>query len=130
MITLLTSKISANIGLSDEDITIKSVSAAWTKIREIRDTTDPNILNGTILEVSADEQTPLGDRMPKRISFELNRKGKIEFRNADRFLIDVECTGGTVTFFNPETGTQNTVQCVDPSTVFTNQKVTIDLRKC
>ena len=46
MITLLTSKISDNIGLSDENITVKSVSAAWTKIREIRDTTDPNILNG------------------------------------------------------------------------------------
>ena len=127
MITLLTSKISDNIGLSDENITVKSVSAAWTKIREIRDTTDPNILNGTILEVSADEKTPLGNRMPKRISFELNRKGKIEFRNADRFLVDVECTGGTVTFFNPETGAQKTVQCVDPST-FSNPKVTVDLR--
>ena len=129
MITLLTSKISDNIGLSDENITVKSVSAAWTKIREIRDTTDPNILNGTILEVSADEKTPLGNRMPKRISFELNRKGKIEFRNADRFLVDVECTGGNITFVNPKTGEETVVECVDPST-FSNPKVTVDLRKC
>jgi len=129
MITLLTSKISDNIGLSDENITVKSVSAAWTKIREIRDTTDPNLLNGTILEVSADESTPLGNRMPKRISFELNRKGKIEFRNADRFLVDVECTGGSITFVNPETGEEKIVECVDPSS-FSNPKVTVDLRNC
>ena len=130
MITLHTSKISDNLGLTKEDITVKSVSAAWTKVREIRDTTDSQLLNGTILEISADDKTPLGKRMPKRISFELNSKGKIEFRNADRFLMDVEMTGGTVTFFNPETGASKTVQCVNPSTVFSNPKVTVDLRNC
>ena len=130
MITLHTSKVSNNVGLVSEDIIVKSVSGAWTKIREIRDTTDPNILNGTILEVSGDEKTPLGKRIPKRISFEINGKGKIEFRNADRFLVDVECTGGSVTFFNPETGASKTVQCVDPSTVFSKPKVTVDLRNC
>ena len=129
MITLHTSKISANIGLSSEDIIVKSVSAAWNKVREIRDTTDSQLLNGTILEVSADDKTQLGKRMPKRISFELNSKGKIEFRNADRFLVDVVLTGGTVDFINPETGTKTTVQCVDPST-FSNPKVTVDLRDC
>ena len=130
MVTLHTSKLSDNLGLTNEDITVKSISAAWNKVREIRDTTDPQLLNGTILEVSGDEKTPIGKRIPKRISFELNGKGKIEFRNADRFLVDVECTGGSVTFFNPETGESKTVQCVDPSTVFSNPKVTVDLRDC
>jgi len=130
MITLHTSKVSDNVGLASEDIIVKSASAAWNKVREIRDTTDPNVLNGTVLEVSGDEKTPLGKRIPKRISFELNGKGKIEFRNADRFLVDVEMTGGTVTFFNPETGASKTVQCVDPATVFSKPKVTVDLRKC
>ena len=129
MITLHTSKVSDNVGLASEDIIVKSISAAWNKVREIRDTTDPNILNGTVLEVSGDEKTPLGKRIPKRISFELNGKGKIEFRNADRFLMDVEMTGGTVDFVNPETGAKTTVQCVDPST-FSSPKVTVDLRDC
>lgn len=129
MVTLHISKLSDNLGLTKEDITVKSVSAAWNKVREIRDTTDPSLLNGTILEVSADDKTQLGKRIPKRISFELNSKGKIEFRNADRFLVDVELTGGSVEFINPETGFKSTVQCVDPST-FSNPKVTVDLRNC
>ena len=129
MVTLHTSKLSDNLGLTKENIIVKSVSAAWIKVREIRDTTDPQLLNGTILEVSGDEKTPIGKRIPKRISFELNGKGKIEFRNADRFLVDLELTGGTVTFTNPQTGESTTAKCVDPST-FSSPKVTVDLRDC
>lgn len=130
MLTLHTSKLSDNIGFSCDDIVVKSVSAAWNKVREIRDRVNPQLLNGNILEISSDDETQLSKRIPKHISFELNKKGKIEFRNADRFLIDVEMTGGTVIFFNPETSASKTVQCVDPSTVFSNPKVTMDLRNC
>ena len=130
MITIKTSLLSENLGFNGEDIVVKSVSAAWNKIREIRDTTDSNILNGTILEVSGDDKTPLGKRIPKRISFKLNKKGKIEFLNAERFLVDVELTGGTVDFFNPETGAKTTVQCVEPTSVCSNPKVTVDLHNC
>lgn len=90
MLTLHTSKLSDNIGFSCDDIVVKSVSAAWNKVREIRDKVNPQLLNGNILEISSDDGTQLGKRIPKHISFELNKKGKIVFRNADRFLMDVE----------------------------------------
>lgn len=83
MLTLHTSKLSDNLGFNGEDIVVKSVSAAWNKIREIRDTTDPNILNDTILEVSADEGTNM-DRIPTKILFLLNKNGKIEFKDFNK----------------------------------------------
>ena len=131
MLTLHTSKLSDRLGLNGKDIVVKSISAAWVKIRELRDTIPADILNRSILEVTADDDTPLGNRIPKRILFELNRKGKIEFLNADRFFIDVEMTGGSVTFFNPTTGESTTCQCVDPKTMCNGgpNKVTVDTRE-
>lgn len=43
MITIHTSKLSDNLGFDGEDIVVKSVSAAWNKIRWIRDTTEPHV---------------------------------------------------------------------------------------
>lgn len=114
MITLHTSLVSDNIGLSDEDIQVKSVSAAWNRIREIRDTTDPQILNGVELRITQDEPS---DRLPNTIRFTLNSKGKIEFKDAAKVKkVEAELTGGKITFINPETGKTKEVQCVDPST--------------
>ena len=83
MITLHISKLSDNLGFNGEDIVVKSISAAWNKIRAIRDTTDPNTLNDTILEVSADEGTNM-DRIPTKILFLLNKNGKIEFKDFNK----------------------------------------------
>ena len=84
MITLHISLLSDNLGFNGEDILVKSVSAAWNKIREIRDTTDPQVLNGTLLKVTGDDETPLDDRIPNCIRFELNKNGKILFKNANK----------------------------------------------
>ena len=113
MITLHTSRLSDNLGLDGEDIVVKSVSAAWNKLRELRDTIDPKILNGTILKVTCDVRTPLGGRIPHRIRFELNKSGKILFKNAYK-AGGLELTVGPVTFINPRTGERTTVQSVDP----------------
>lgn len=83
MLTLHTAKLSDNLGFNGEDIVVKSVSAAWNKIREIRDTTDPNTLNDTILEVSADEGINM-DRISNKILFLLNKNGKIEFKDFNK----------------------------------------------
>lgn len=80
MITIHTSLLSDNLGFNGEDIQVKSVSAAWNKIREIRDTTEAHILNGTLLKVSADEGIDLS-RIPETILFRLNAKGKMEFKD-------------------------------------------------
>lgn len=96
MITLHTSKLSDNLGFNGEDITVKSVSAAWNKIREIRDTTDPKVLNGTLLRVTGEKETELGDRIPSVIRFQLNKNGKILFKNAYKWG-DVEEAAGPIT---------------------------------
>ena len=81
MITLKTSLLSDNLGLNnEEDIVVKSVSAAWNKIREIRDTTDADILNETILVVEQDDETK-SDKIPNKIYFSMNKNGKIEFKD-------------------------------------------------
>lgn len=80
MITIKTSKVSNNVGLNEEDIQVKSVSAAWNEIRKIRDTTDPKILDGTILSIEGD----LTDKIPNTIIFKMNVKGKIQFHNYNK----------------------------------------------
>jgi len=83
MLTLHTSKLSDNLGFNGEDIKVKSISAAWNKIREIRDTTDPHVLNDTILEVTGEEGQDMS-RIPTKILFLLNKKGKIEFKDFNK----------------------------------------------
>lgn len=113
MITIHTSKLSDNLGFDGEDIVVKSVSAAWNKIRWIRDTTEPHVLNGTLLKVTGDKETPLCKRIPRRIRFELNKSGKILFKNAYK-AAGIELVVGPVSFINPHTGEKITVQSVDP----------------
>lgn len=113
MITIHTSKLSDNLGFNGEDIIVKSVSAAWNKIRWIRDTTEPHELNGTLLKVTGDKETPTDDRIPRRIRFELNKSGKILFKNAYK-AAGIELKVGPVTFLNPKTGESKTVMSVDP----------------
>ena len=80
MITLHTSLLSENLGFNGEDIQVKSISAAWNKIREIRDTTEPQVLEGTILKVTGEEGQDM-TRIPEQILFKLNVKGKMEFKD-------------------------------------------------
>lgn len=80
MITLKTSLLSENLGFNGEDIQVKSISAAWNKIREIRDTTEPQILEGTILTVELPEGE-ISNRIPEKILFKVNTKGKMEFKD-------------------------------------------------
>ena len=80
MITLHTSLLSENLGFNCEDIQVKSISAAWNKIREIRDTTEPQVLEGTILKVSGEEGQDMS-RIPEQILFKMNVKGKMEFKD-------------------------------------------------
>lgn len=80
MITLKTSLLSENLGFNGEDIQVKSISAAWNKIREIRDTTEPQVLEGTILTVELPEGET-SNRIPEKILFKVNTKGKMEFKD-------------------------------------------------
>lgn len=80
MITLKTSLLSENLGFNGEDIPVKSISAAWNKIREIRDTTEPQVLEGTILTVELPEGET-SNRIPEKILFKVNTKGKMEFKD-------------------------------------------------
>ena len=80
MITLKTSLLSENLGFNGEDIQVKSISAAWNKIREIRDTTEAQVLEGTILTVELPEGET-SNRIPEKILFKVNAKGKMEFKD-------------------------------------------------
>ena len=80
MITLHTSLLSENLGFNGEDIQVKSISAAWNKIREIRDTTESQVLEGTILKVTGEEGQDMS-RIPEQILFKMNVKGKMEFKD-------------------------------------------------
>ena len=80
MITLHTSLLSENLGFNGEDIQVKSISAAWNKIREIRDTTEPQVLEGTILKVTGEDGQDMS-RIPEQILFKMNVKGKMEFKD-------------------------------------------------
>ena len=80
MITLHTSLLSENLGFNGENIQLKSISAAWNKIREIRDTTDHQILEGTILKVTGEEGQDMS-RIPGEILFKTNKNGKMEFKD-------------------------------------------------
>ena len=65
-----------------EPIVVKTISAAWNEIRKIRNTTPADELNGQILTVTMPESLKNG-RIPARILFRMNTKGKVEFKDAD-----------------------------------------------
>ena len=83
MITLRTSLLSDNLGFNGEDIQVKTVSAAWNKIREIRNTTEPHVLEGTILTIELPEGET-SNRIPEKILFKMNTKGKMEFKELSK----------------------------------------------
>ena len=64
---------------------VKSISAAWNKIREIRDTTPVEDINETILKVDMGEVQP-SDRLPFGILFRVNTKGKVEFKDLSKVI--------------------------------------------
>jgi hypothetical protein len=64
---------------------VKSISAAWNKIREIRDTTPVEEINETILEVDMGD-LPISDRLPLEILFRVNAKGKVEFKDLAKVI--------------------------------------------
>lgn len=64
---------------------VKSISAAWNKIREIRDNTPAEEINETILKVDMGEAQP-SDRLPLEILFRVNTKGKVEFKDLHKVL--------------------------------------------
>ena len=66
-----------------EPIMVKTISAAWNKVREIRNTTPTEELNGQILAVTLPEGLET-KRIPNRILFRLNKNGKIEFKDAEK----------------------------------------------
>ena len=80
MITLHPSLLSETLGFNGEDIQVTSISAAWNKIRAIRDTTEPQVLEGTILKVTGEEGQDMS-RIPEQILFKMNVKGKMEFKD-------------------------------------------------
>lgn len=55
IITLHTSILNENLSFNGEDIKVKSISAAWNKIREIRNNIVPLLLEGTVLKVIGEE---------------------------------------------------------------------------
>lgn len=61
----------------------KSISAAWNEIRRMRDNYDPATIEGAILEVTLPEGMT-SDRIPHRIQFKTNTKGKMEFKDYDK----------------------------------------------
>ena len=83
MITLKTSLLSDNLGFNGEDLQVKTVSAAWNKIREIRNTTEPHVLEGTILTIELPEGET-SNRIPQKILFKMNTKGKMEFKDLSK----------------------------------------------
>ena len=67
------------LNFNGNEITVKTISAAWNKIREIRNTTPAEELNGKTLTVTLPEGLET-KRIPANIQFRMNKKGKIEFR--------------------------------------------------
>ena len=65
--------------LATETFEVKTISAAWNKVRELRNTMGAE-LEGKVLEVVLPE-TIITDRIPHNILFKTNKNGKIEFKD-------------------------------------------------
>ena len=65
--------------LADETFEVKTISAAWNKVRELRNTMGAE-LEGKVLEVVLPESITT-DRIPNNILFKANKNGKIEFKD-------------------------------------------------
>lgn len=65
-----------------ETFEVKSISAAWNKARELRDSRGAE-LEGKILQVILPDGKT-SNRIPRTILFRSNKNGKIEFRDFDK----------------------------------------------
>lgn len=65
--------------LAAETFEVKTISAAWNKVRELRNTMGTE-LEGKVLEVVLPENVTT-DRIPNNILFKANKNGKIEFKD-------------------------------------------------
>lgn len=73
IITLHTSILNENLSFNGENIKVKSISAAWNKIREIRNNIVPLLLEGTVLKVIGEEGQNIS-RILGEILFKMNAK--------------------------------------------------------
>jgi hypothetical protein len=70
--------------LPAKDFEVKSISAAWNKLREIRDLdVSTALLDGLLVTVDMGD-LPISTRLPLEILFNLNTKGKIEFKDMQK----------------------------------------------
>ena len=70
--------------LPAKDFEVKSISAAWNKLREIRDLdVSTALLDGLLVTVNMGD-LPISNRLPLEILFNLNTKGKIEFKDMQK----------------------------------------------
>lgn len=86
MIKLHLSTLTAALNdfLPAKDFEVKSISAAWNKIREIRDLdVSTALLDGLLITVNMGEE-PASSRLPLEILFQINTKGKIEFKDMQK----------------------------------------------
>jgi hypothetical protein len=86
MIKLHLSTLSSALNefLPAKDFEVKSISAAWNKLREIRDLdVSTALLDGLLVTVNMGD-LPASDRLPLEILFNLNTKGKIEFKDMQK----------------------------------------------
>ena len=65
--------------LATETFEVKTISAAWNKVRELRNTMGAE-LEGKVLEVVLPE-TVTTNHIPNNILFKANKNGKIEFKD-------------------------------------------------
>ena len=65
--------------LATETFEVKTISAAWNKVRELRNTMGTE-LEGKVLEVVLPENVTT-NRIPNNILFKSNKNGKIEFKD-------------------------------------------------
>jgi len=70
------------ITINENTIDAKTISAAWNALRLIRDNTPAEDLVGKIATIGIPEGEKEG-RIPARILFRMNTKGKVEFKDAD-----------------------------------------------
>ena len=86
MIKLHLSTLNAELDkfIPTKDFEVKSISAAWNKLREIRDTDcSVALLDGLLVTVDMGE-IAASERLPLEILFNLNTKGKIEFKDMQK----------------------------------------------
>jgi hypothetical protein len=81
---------------------VKSISAAWNKIREIRDNTPVEDINETILKVDMGE-AQVSDRLPLEILFRVNTKGKVEFKDLAKVITRAAKKEGAKTVVEDDT---------------------------